>query len=636
VLSCGLAQHFPLAPAGSFSHVLADVPCSGDGTARKDARALSEWSPAVGLSLHETQLQIVRRALHLAHRAGGRVVFSTCSLNPVEDEAVVCAALAEARAADDAAARGEAAAEPSARAPAGVVLDDAYALLSARGVPCARGLTDWRVATLSQPRALAAPRPYGGATGGDGGDDDDDDDEGLPQLCWLDAPAGPLPRTLWPPRDGARAAELRASLGRCARLLPHAAGGGGCELGGGGFFLAAFTVAADGAAGAAGASERAVKEAKAARELAAKAQRGAGGLKGGGAPTPPPARLMPLTAVGGGAAAAAQLVRCGLPAALAASLWAAEPAPASSDELPPPPSRLHLAPSAETLRLAGVDARNVHVAHAGPVVFELRAHAGAAATPHAYDLLGSGLAALDARARALGLGERRGVRRLCVRTCDLHALLRDGELGGERLSGRAAERAQAYAAQPGALVVGALGGDGSCECACALLAGEAGGGGGFSLHLSERLRADTEARTELSRAVKAVHARLQQRRKQLLHETDADHGCARARSTLPRSPALAAPPARAARSPLGFLAAAVSRSAVRLYSPSRWNLHAHSSLGRAWSATSALHRRGARTACASPPPESPDARHRHSPASRTCLMTTRPRQPRSCAPARDA
>jgi len=68
------------------------VPCSGDGTIRKDEHILPNWMPRTGNALHGLQLRILKRALELV-RVGGVVCYSTCSLNPVEDEAVVSAAL---------------------------------------------------------------------------------------------------------------------------------------------------------------------------------------------------------------------------------------------------------------------------------------------------------------------------------------------------------------------------------------------------------------------------------------------------------------------------------------------------------------------------------------------------------------
>lgn len=74
--------------AVAFDRILADVPCSGDGTMRKNPGIWREWSAGQGLGLHPLQVRILDRAVHLA-KVGGRIVYSTCSLNPIEDEAVV-------------------------------------------------------------------------------------------------------------------------------------------------------------------------------------------------------------------------------------------------------------------------------------------------------------------------------------------------------------------------------------------------------------------------------------------------------------------------------------------------------------------------------------------------------------------
>ena len=75
-----------------FDRILADVPCSGDGTLRKNINLWKDWQPGNALGLHITQIRILVRALQLL-KPGGKVVYSTCSLNPVENEAVVGAAI---------------------------------------------------------------------------------------------------------------------------------------------------------------------------------------------------------------------------------------------------------------------------------------------------------------------------------------------------------------------------------------------------------------------------------------------------------------------------------------------------------------------------------------------------------------
>jgi len=87
------ASKFPTSKSGStFDCIIADVPCSGDGTIRKDPHILPGWMPSISNSLHELQLNILKRSIKLL-KVGGVVAYSTCSLNPIEDEAVVAGAL---------------------------------------------------------------------------------------------------------------------------------------------------------------------------------------------------------------------------------------------------------------------------------------------------------------------------------------------------------------------------------------------------------------------------------------------------------------------------------------------------------------------------------------------------------------
>ncbi|KAI1348015.1 S-adenosyl-L-methionine-dependent methyltransferase [Xylaria sp. FL0043] len=75
-----------------FDRILADVPCAGDGTMRKNADLWWNWQPGNALGLHATQARILVRALQML-KVGGRVVYSTCSMNPVENESVVVSAI---------------------------------------------------------------------------------------------------------------------------------------------------------------------------------------------------------------------------------------------------------------------------------------------------------------------------------------------------------------------------------------------------------------------------------------------------------------------------------------------------------------------------------------------------------------
>ncbi|KAI4325971.1 hypothetical protein MLD38_031329 [Melastoma candidum] len=64
-----------------FDRVLCDVPCSGDGTLRKAPDIWRKWHPGMGNGIHGLQVQIAMRGMSLL-KVGGRMVYSTCSMNP--------------------------------------------------------------------------------------------------------------------------------------------------------------------------------------------------------------------------------------------------------------------------------------------------------------------------------------------------------------------------------------------------------------------------------------------------------------------------------------------------------------------------------------------------------------------------
>ena len=75
-----------------FDAVLADVPCSGEGTTRRfKAGHLSPSDKRTQL-LQNIQSLILDRAVRQC-RAGGRIAYATCTFNPAENEAVINAAL---------------------------------------------------------------------------------------------------------------------------------------------------------------------------------------------------------------------------------------------------------------------------------------------------------------------------------------------------------------------------------------------------------------------------------------------------------------------------------------------------------------------------------------------------------------
>uniref|UniRef100_A0A3Q2DII7 tRNA (cytosine(34)-C(5))-methyltransferase n=1 Tax=Cyprinodon variegatus TaxID=28743 RepID=A0A3Q2DII7_CYPVA len=160
-----------------YDRVLCDVPCSGDGTMRKNIDVWKKWTTSNSLHLHGLQLRIaVRGVEQLA--VGGRMVYSTCSLNPIEDEAVIAALLEKSEGA--------------------LELVDASADLP--GLKWMPGVTSWKLMTK----------------------------EGQWFSDWADVPSSrhtQIRPTMFPPKDPEKLAAMH--LERCMRILPHHQNTGG-------------------------------------------------------------------------------------------------------------------------------------------------------------------------------------------------------------------------------------------------------------------------------------------------------------------------------------------------------------------------------------------------------------------------
>lgn len=78
---------FGAAVPEAFDAVLLDAPCSGEGVVRKDPDALRNWSPESTQAIAETQMALIDSAFH-ALRPGGTLVYSTCTLNPEENQQI--------------------------------------------------------------------------------------------------------------------------------------------------------------------------------------------------------------------------------------------------------------------------------------------------------------------------------------------------------------------------------------------------------------------------------------------------------------------------------------------------------------------------------------------------------------------
>jgi 16S rRNA (cytosine1407-C5)-methyltransferase len=71
-----------------FDAILLDAPCSGEGVVRKDADALRNWTLASTGAIAATQRDLIDSAFH-ALRPGGVLIYSTCTLNTIENQQVI-------------------------------------------------------------------------------------------------------------------------------------------------------------------------------------------------------------------------------------------------------------------------------------------------------------------------------------------------------------------------------------------------------------------------------------------------------------------------------------------------------------------------------------------------------------------
>ena len=71
-----------------FDKVLVDAPCSGTGTIRKSLKTIRIWNPDMVRRLAITQRQLIETGFNLL-KENGTLIYSTCSLEPEENEEVV-------------------------------------------------------------------------------------------------------------------------------------------------------------------------------------------------------------------------------------------------------------------------------------------------------------------------------------------------------------------------------------------------------------------------------------------------------------------------------------------------------------------------------------------------------------------
>ena len=85
-----LAENF----TGYFDRILVDAPCSGEGMFRKEEAAVTDWSEETVAMCANRQREILHSAAQML-KPGGRLVYSTCTFSPEEDEGTVQTFLTE-------------------------------------------------------------------------------------------------------------------------------------------------------------------------------------------------------------------------------------------------------------------------------------------------------------------------------------------------------------------------------------------------------------------------------------------------------------------------------------------------------------------------------------------------------------
>jgi len=91
--TCRDAANWPTA-SGQFDRILVDAPCSSEGTLRRNPSLLARLDLANAQRLGPRQRGLLRKAVQRC-RPGGRILYSTCTFAPEENELVVADILAE-------------------------------------------------------------------------------------------------------------------------------------------------------------------------------------------------------------------------------------------------------------------------------------------------------------------------------------------------------------------------------------------------------------------------------------------------------------------------------------------------------------------------------------------------------------
>ena len=94
VVTCAYPDQLAASWPAFFDKILVDAPCSGEGMFRRHPETRAEWDEDAPRRCHERQLEILRAAAKML-RPGGRMVFSTCTFNSIENEGTIHSFLTE-------------------------------------------------------------------------------------------------------------------------------------------------------------------------------------------------------------------------------------------------------------------------------------------------------------------------------------------------------------------------------------------------------------------------------------------------------------------------------------------------------------------------------------------------------------
>lgn len=85
---CESPEHLANLYPGYFEKIIVDAPCSGEGMFRKDTKLISSWIERRPSEYSSIQKDILRCAVKML-KAGGDIVYSTCTFSKCEDEEVI-------------------------------------------------------------------------------------------------------------------------------------------------------------------------------------------------------------------------------------------------------------------------------------------------------------------------------------------------------------------------------------------------------------------------------------------------------------------------------------------------------------------------------------------------------------------